>query len=34
MSATALEALFGWLWLRGKTGRLCQLFEVIADEKP
>jgi ribonuclease-3 family protein len=34
MSATALEALFGWLWLRGKTDRLRELFEVIIDEKP
>ena len=31
-SATALEALFGWLWLSGQTARLQQLFEVIADE--
>ena len=31
-SATALEALFGWLWLRGRTERLRELFEVIADE--
>jgi ribonuclease-3 family protein len=30
-SATALEALFGWLYLSGRTERLCELFEVIAD---
>ncbi len=30
--ATALEALFGWLWLRGETGRLNELFEKIMEE--
>ncbi len=31
-AATALEALFGWLWLRGETGRLNQLFATIMEE--
>ena len=30
--ATALEALFGWLWLRGETGRLNELFEKIMED--
>ena len=30
--ATALEALFGWLYLSGREDRLRELFEVIADE--
>ncbi len=30
--ATALEALFGWLWLRGETARLNQLFERIMED--
>lgn len=30
--ATALEALFGWLWLRGETGRLNVLFEKIMED--
>ncbi len=28
-AATALEALFGWLWLRGETGRISELFAEI-----
>jgi ribonuclease-3 family protein len=32
-AATALEALFGWLWLTGKTDRLSELFEVVIREK-
>jgi ribonuclease-3 family protein len=32
--ATALEALFGWLWLCGKAGRVRALFEAIADQPP
>ena len=28
-AATALEALFGWLWLRGETSRIAELFETI-----
>ena len=28
-AATALECLFGWLYLRGKHGRLNELFDVI-----
>lgn len=30
--ATALEALFGWLWLRGETDRLNELFEKIMED--
>lgn len=30
-SATGLEALFGWLYLQGRTERLNQLFETIID---
>ncbi|MDR0326257.1 MAG: ribonuclease III [Oscillospiraceae bacterium] len=32
-SATALEALFGWLWLGGHTERLQELFEVVFNEE-
>lgn len=32
-AATALEALFGWLYLRGETGRLNELFQIMMDEK-
>ena len=31
-SATGLEALFGWLYLQGRTERLNELFEVIMAE--
>ena len=31
-AATALEALFGYLWLKGETGRLNQLFETMMEE--
>ena len=31
-AATALEALFGYLWLKGETGRLNQLFETVMEE--
>ena len=30
-AATGLEALFGWLWLRGETGRLNELFERMME---
>ena len=30
--ATALEALFGWLYLRGETDRLNQLFTLMMEE--
>lgn len=30
-AATALEALFGWLWLKGEKGRLGQLFDVMME---
>ena len=28
-AATALETLFGWLWLRGETARIAELFGII-----
>lgn len=28
-AATGLEALFGWLWLRGEKDRLNELFDVM-----
>lgn len=31
-TATALEALFGFLWLKGETARLNELFETIMEE--
>ena len=31
-AATALEALFGWLYLRGMTERLNELFSVMMEE--
>ena len=31
-SATGLEALFGWLYLRGFNERISQLFSVIVQE--
>lgn len=30
--ATALEALFGYLWLKGETERLNELFETMMEE--
>ncbi|MFI3252953.1 MAG: ribonuclease III domain-containing protein [Eubacteriales bacterium] len=30
--ATALEALFGWLYLQGETKRLNELFEMMMKE--
>lgn len=30
-AATALEALFGWLWLRGNTERLDELFTLCVE---
>ena len=30
--ATALEALFGWLWLRGRKDRINELFCVMMEE--
>ena len=30
-AATALEALLGWLWLRGEKGRLNELFAVMME---
>ena len=31
-AATALEALFGWLWLRGEKDRLNELFGRMMEE--
>lgn len=31
-TATALEALFGCLWLKGETERLNELFEIMMEE--
>lgn len=31
-AATGLEALFGWLYLRGEIDRVEQLFQVIMEE--
>ena len=31
-AATALEALFGWLYLQGKTDRLDELFDAMMEE--
>lgn len=30
--ATALEALFGFLWLKGETTRLNELFSIMMEE--
>lgn len=30
--ATGLEALFGWLYLKGETSRINELFEAIVSE--
>ena len=30
-TATALEALFGWLWLQGRTDRINELFSVMME---
>lgn len=31
-TATALESLFGWLYLQGRTERINQLFELMMEE--
>ncbi len=31
-AATALEALFGWLYLQGRNERIGELFAVITEE--
>ena len=31
-AATAVEALFGHLWLKGETERLNELFEIMMEE--
>ena len=30
-AATALEALFGWLWLSGRADRAAELFAAISE---
>ena len=30
-AATGLEALFGWLYLKGETGRINELFTLIIE---
>ncbi len=30
-TATALEALFGWLWLQDRTGRINELFDAMME---
>lgn len=32
-TATALEALFGWLYLQGRNDRLNELFSVMMEEE-
>ncbi len=32
MAATGLETLFGWLYLRGETARLNELFDAMMEE--
>lgn len=32
-AATALEALFGWLYLQGRTQRLNELFAIMMEEE-
>ena len=32
-TATALEALFGWLYLQGRTQRLNELFSAMMEEE-
>ena len=32
-AATGLEALFGWLWLQGRTERLNELFGIMMEEE-
>lgn len=31
-TATAVEALFGWLWLKGEKDRLNELFGLMMEE--
>lgn len=31
-TATAVEALFGYLWLKGETARLNELFETMMED--
>ena len=32
-SATGLEALFGWLFLQGRSARIAELFALIREER-
>ena len=31
-AATGLEALFGWLWLIGRSGRISELFAAAGED--
>ena len=31
-AATGLETLFGYLYLKGKTEKLCELFAILTEE--
>lgn len=31
-AATALETLFGWLWLSGRTARIEELFAIVRED--
>ncbi len=31
-ASTGLEALFGWLYLRGETARVYELFDIIFED--
>ena len=31
-AATGLEALFGWLYLQGRTDRIKELFDIITED--
>lgn len=31
-ASTGLEALFGWLWLRGERNRINELFAIVMEE--
>lgn len=32
-AATGIEALFGWLYLLGRTERIKEIFDIIAEEQ-
>ena len=31
--ATGLECLFGWLWLKGRTERITELYSAISSSE-